>query len=618
MTSFIPFPDPVADCAIEDYGAIGDCRSVALVSRFGSIDWWCSPDFSSPSCFASLLDRERGGRFAITPREVREARQSYLPRSNVLQTRLDCAGGVLELTDFMSVPEAGGAGAQGESPQEIVRHARCTEGEVALEVLFDPRPDYARRRAQIAGIGNGQWRCIAGDFDAQLSSNLPLEPAGEGLLRGSLRLRAGEVRVAMLHAGAVSPSSPDAAHEDVHGRLAATLAWWGAWCDLCTYRGEHAEEVLRSALALKLLTHRPTGAVVAAPTTSLPESEEGGRNWDYRYCWLRDTSLVLHAFTDLGYSAESRAFSRWLLHATQATRPHLNALYGVHGETDLEEIVLPHLRGYHGIGPVRIGNAAVGQHQHDAYGEVILTNCDEIQMGGSLDEHEKDLLAGFTDVVCGLWRKPDHGIWEIRLPPRHNTHSKLMCWAALDRALLLHRDHGLAIDPKRVEREREAVRAEIDSQGWNDAVGSYVGYYGSDAPDTSVLLMPRLGYIDAKHPRMRATVDYILRKLSVHGLLYRYPPGADYDGVAGPEHLFVISGFWCVDCLARQGRLQEARGMYERLMARRNPLGLFAEEYASDDLRPMGNFPQAFSHVGAITAALSLDRASRGEPAWQW
>ncbi|HYD75798.1 glycoside hydrolase family 15 protein [Ramlibacter sp.] len=618
MTAFIPFPDPVADCSIADYGAIGDCRTVALVSRFGSIDWWCSPDFASPSCFASLLDRERGGRFALTPRGVREARQAYLPRTNVLQTRFTCEGGELELTDFMPLPEAGGAGAHGESPQEIVRRVRCLQGEVTLEALFDPRPDYARARVRIDGLGNGQWRCSGGGFEAQLSTTLPLEPAGGGALRGSLRMRAGEVGVALLHAGAVSSSSPDAAHEDVHGRLAATVAWWGAWCDLCTYRGEYAGDVMRSALALKLLAHRPTGAVVAAATTSLPESEAGGRNWDYRYCWLRDTSLVLHAFTDLGYSAESRAFSHWLLHATRATRPKLNALYGVHGETDLAEVVLPHLRGYHGIGPVRIGNAAAGQLQHDAYGEVILTNCDDIEMGGSLDEHEKDLLAEFTDQVCRIWRQPDHGIWEIRLPPRHNVHSKLMCWAALDRALQLHRDHGLPIDAQRVAREREAVRAGIEAQGWNDAVGSYVGYYGSDAPDTSVLLMPRLGYIDARHPRMRGTVDHVLRTLSSQGLLYRYPPGTDYDGVAGPEHLFAISGFWCVDCLARQGRLQEARAMYERLLALRNPLGLFAEEYAASDLRPMGNFPQAFSHVGAITAALSLDRAGRGEPAGQW
>lgn len=616
--SALPFPDPVADCAIQDYGLIGDCRTAALVSRFGSIDWWCAPDFSSPSCFASLLDRERGGRFAMTPRDIRGVRQEYLEHSNVLRERFECAGGVLELIDFMTVPEAGGAGADGHAPQEIVRIARCVAGEVVLEVLFDPRPDYARRRAELRARGYGQWQCVTEGFSAELSTTMDLRPVQGCALRGAVRMRAGQDHVALLHTGPVATSSPDAAREDADGRLAATVAWWRSWCDRSGYRGQYAEAILRSALALKLLTHRPTGAVVAAPTTSLPESETGARNWDYRFCWLRDTSLVLHAFTDLGCAAESRAFSRWLLHATRATRPKLRAVYGVRGETDLDEIVLPHLRGYHGIGPVRIGNAAALQEQHDAYGEVILTNCDEIELGGSLDAHEKDLLAGFTETVCRIWREPDHGIWEIRLPPRHNTHSKLMCWAALDRALLLHRDHGLPIDPRRVARECEAIRADIEAQGWNARVGSYVGYYGSDAPDTSLLLMPRLGYIDAHHPRMRGTVDHIQRHLCASGLLYRYPTGASYDGVDGPEHLFAICNFWYVDCLARQGRLDEAHALYARMLSLRNHLGLFAEEYRPDDGAPMGNFPQAFSHVGAITAGLALDRAGRGEPGAIW
>lgn len=612
------FPDPVADCAIQDYGAIGDCRTVALVSRFGSIDWWCAPDFSSPSCFASLLDRERGGRFAIVPRRMRSSEQHYLPHTNVLQVRFECDGGVLELTDFMTVPEAGGAGADGSSPQEIVRIARCVQGAVDVEVLFEPRPDYARKPATLTPRGPCQWLCTAGAFSAELSSTLDLQAEGDGGLRGSVRMGQGEEQVFLLHTGSVGTSSADAVREDARGRLAATTAWWRSWCDLCTFQGDHREDVLRSALALKLLTHRPTGAVVAAPTTSLPESETGDRNWDYRFCWLRDTSLVLHALTDLGYAAEGRSFSRWLLHATRSTWPRLQALYGVRGETALDEVVLPHLRGYHGIGPVRIGNAASGQAQHDAYGEVLLTSCDDLEMGGVLDADEKDLLAGFTDQVCRIWRDPDHGIWEIRLPPRHNTHSKLMCWAALDRALELHRTHGLQIDAGRVARERDAIRADIEAHGWNEQVGSYVGYYGSNAPDTSVLLMPRLGYIDARHPRMRGTVDYILRELSVGGLLYRYPAGADYDGVQGTEHLFAICSFWCVDCLARQGRLDEAQAMYERLLVLRNHVGLYAEEYGVEDGRPMGNFPQAFSHVGAITAAMSLERARRGQEAARW
>ncbi len=629
MTAFpTPFPDPVADCAIEDYGAIGDGRTLALVSRFGSIDWLCVPDFSSPSCFASLLDRQRGGRFALTPSGIRQAWQAYLPCTNVLLTRFACEGGLLEVHDFMHLPAdegtqggrvSEGEGPGGQGPQQIVRIARCAQGEVVLEALLDPRPDYARRAATFERDPQGRWRGRAPGFQAHLDTTMALQCVDGGTaLRGSVRLRAGDTQVAWLHTGPADPPRPGDLRAAAQDQLAATVAGWTAWCGRCTYDGPYAQAVLRSALALKLLAHRPTGAVVAAATTSLPEDDSGHRNWDYRYCWLCDTALVLHAFTDLGHAAESRAFSRWLLHATRATRPRLRALYGVHGETDLQERVLPHLRGYHGIGPVRIGNAAAQQEQHDAYGEVILTSCEELELGGTLDAHDKELLAGFADVVCHLWRQPDHGIWEIRLPPRHNTQSKLMCWAALDRLLALHRDHGLPIDARRIAGERDALRADIEAHGWSDRARSYVGYYGSEAADTSVLLMPRLGFIDARHPRMVGTVDHILRELSVGGLLYRYPPGVSYDGVAGGENLFAICNFWCVDCLARQGRLDEARDLYERLLALRNPVGLFAEEYRPGDGRPMGNFPQAFSHVGAITAALSLARAARGQPGSVW
>jgi GH15 family glucan-1,4-alpha-glucosidase len=603
------FLDPVADPVIADYGAIGDCRTLALVSRFGSIDWWCVPDFSSPSCFAALLDRERGGRFALTPRGIESADQRYLPASNVLCTRFNCRGGVLEVIDFMTVPQAGGATEEEGAPHEIVRIARCTEGAVELQALFQPRPDYARQQPALLPQGHGRWCCAANGFAAQLSTSLPMAHGTPAILSAVVPMRGGQQHVALLHTGPNMGSTPASIGSDAEDRLAATLGWWRGWCGRCIYQGDYSEAVMRSALALKLLTHRPTGAVVAAGTTSLPEGESGARNWDYRYCWLRDTSLVLHAFTDIGYGAESDAFLRWLLHATRRTRPRLQVLYDVHGGTRLEERVLPHLRGYHGIGPVRIGNAASHQVQHDAYGEVILTACDDIEAGGELDQHEKELVAGFTRLVCDIWREPDHGIWEIRLPPRHNTHSKLMCWVALDRALMLHRDRGLPIDPQRVGRERAAIRADIEAHGYDERVGSYVGYYGSEAADASLLLMPRLGYIGANEPRMRGTVDHIMRQLSVDGLLYRYPPGEAYDGVSGTEHLFAICSFWCVDCLARQGRLDEACVMYERLLGLRNHVGLFAEEFGIPDGRPMGNFPQAFSHVGSITAALSLARA---------
>lgn len=608
------FEEPLPDPCIEDYAAIGDCRSLALVSRFGSIDWWCLPDFSAPSLFAALLDRERGGRFALTPRRIASAEHAYLRHTNVLCTRIQCAGGLVEITDFMPVPEAGAARAKDPSPQEIVRICRCVAGEVEVQALVQPRPEYGRTPARLVRDGPAQWSCGVPGCAAEFVTTLPLEALGDDALACVVKMRAGDQHVAIVHAPPGTGVQPASLVADAHARLEATLGWWRGWASRFTYRGPYEDAVARSALTLKLLTHRPTGAVVAAPTTSLPESDAGGRNWDYRYCWLRDSSLVMDALTTLGCTAESDAFLRWLLHATHRTRPRLQIMYDLNGEALLPEQTIPWLRGYHGIGPVRIGNAASEQEQHDVYGEVIVAACDFADRGGRLDAQEHQLICRFTDVICDVWRQPDHGLWEIRLPPRHNTHSKLLCWAGLDRALQMHERHGLPLDVKRVTAERDAVRADIEAHGFNAAVDSYVGFYGSDAPDASLLLIPRLGFVPANHPRMQGTLRHIMGRLSVDGLLYRYPPGGGYDGVAGPEHLFAICSFWCVDCLARQGRLDEAHAMFERLLKLRNRAGLYAEEFRVEDSRPMGNFPQAFSHVGLITAALSLAAATGRHP----
>jgi GH15 family glucan-1,4-alpha-glucosidase len=599
------------DATISDYGAIGDCRTLALVSRFGSIDWYCLPDFSGPSLFAALLDRERGGCFALVPRQVQAVEQRYEERTNVLRTRFSCAGGEVELTDFMTALPAGGGVHHAHPPREIVRILRCTQGTCEVDALFQPRPGYALGRPQLVPQGEGRWLCPLPESAAQLSTTIPFRPQGDDTLCARVTLASGERHVALLQTPPPPAAHPASLAADAEAKLAATLGWWRDWSSRCTYQGEYAEAVMRSALALKLLTHAPSGAVVAAGTTSLPEGESGARNWDYRFCWLRDTSLVLQAFIDLGYLAESDAFLRWLLHATRSTRPKLQVVYDVSGDALLDERVLPQLRGYHGIGPVRIGNAASRQVQHDVYGEVLLTACEDCERGGTLNHKEVQLLAGFVNVVCDLWREPDHGIWEIRLPPRHNTHSKLMCWAALDRALRLHEGRGLPIDVRRVTSERDAIRADIEAHAWVPSLNSYVGFYGSRCADSSLLLMPRLGYLPARDPRMLGTVRRILEDLSVNGLLYRYPPNTGYDGVPGTEHLFAICSFWCVDCLARQGRLDEAQAMYERLLRLRNHAGLYAEEFGVHDGRPMGNFPQAFSHVGLITAALSIAAARR-------
>ncbi|GAB3669701.1 glycoside hydrolase family 15 protein [Ramlibacter alkalitolerans] len=596
--------------AIGAYAAIGDCRTLALVSHAGSIDWWCWPAFDAPSVFAALLDARVGGRFALGLPGAAAGHPSYERGTNVLHTRLADAAGAIELIDCMAMHAQEGGGTLAEGPQEIVRIARCVEGTAELQLVFEPRPGYATQVPAFRPAGPGRWIFEAAGAALELwTTATALRESAPGRLEATLPLRAGESHAFVLRAPAGDGSDLATAAEHAEQAVENARRWWLAWSGRCAAAGPHAQAVERSGLALKLLTHAPTGAVVAAPTTSLPESDTGERNWDYRFCWLRDASLVLQAFVELGHLAEGDAFLRWLLHATRSTQPRLQIVYDVRGAPLLPEQELPQLAGYRGIGPVRIGNAASAQAQNDVYGEVLLSARRFVAHGGHLDAHEKRLLANFAQMACRVWREPDHGLWEIRLPPRHNTHSKLMCWAAVDTALWLQAQVGLPVDAQHLAREREAIRAEIEAHAFDARLGSYVGYYGGTAADASLLLIPRVGYLPPNDARMQGTLRHILRTLQVDGLLYRYPPGGAYDGVAGPEHLFAICGFWCVECLARQGRLDEAQRMFERLLALRNPVGLYAEEFRVGDGTPMGNFPQAFSHVGLITAALALAKA---------
>lgn len=588
------------------HAAIGDCRSLALVATGGSIDWFCPGVFSAPSLFAALLDTTRGGQFAVgCPAALlqRPPAQTYVSGTNVLQTRFEVHGGVLLLTDFMRfAPEE-----VAEPPrQEIVRIVECLEGEADIDIRFEPRPGYATQTVAPVAAGPLGFRFTVPGLPLALFASRPLHPEEDGLT-ARWRLRAGERDVLVMHTAATDPpASAEALRAYALAQLTATTQAWQQWAAQMKYAGPYRDAVLRSALALKLLTHGPTGAVVAAATTSIPEDPSGNRNWDYRYCWLRDSSLVLRGFVDLGFEAESDAFLRWLLHATRSTEPRLQVVYDVHGEANLPERVLPQLRGYQGIGPVLVGNAAAQQVQLDVYGEVLLTAWEHARRGGKLDEAEKAMLAGLCERVCAVWQEPDQGIWEVRLPPRQNTHSKLMCWAALQCGLDLQASHGVPLDAHRLTQERDRIRADIEAHGFNTTVQSYVGYYGSDAADAALLLIPRLGYLPPQDPRVLGTVKHVFSQLQVHGLLYRYPPDSGYDGVKGAEHLFAICNFWAVDCLARVGRLREARQMYEALLALRNAVGLYAEEFGVEDGRPIGNFPQAFSHVGLLTAALTL------------
>ena len=437
----------------------------------------------------------------------------------------------------------------------------------------------------------------------------PLAPTPDrAAVAGNARVAAGERRALSLtyakgDVGVVAPVGR--ASEE---RLRATLGWWEAWAARVRYEGPWRDAVLRSAVTLKLLTFAPSGAVVAAPTASLPEWIGAGRNWDYRYCWLRDAALTMRAFTGLGLREEARAFLAWLLHATRLTWPELRAVYDLYGRTDLRERTLDHLDGYRGSRPVRIGNGARDQTQLDVYGEVVLAAHNYVASGGRLQRDEARALAGLGRTVCRRWREPDQGIWEVRGEPRQHTFSKVLCWLALDRLLDLHARGQARVPVDRFRRERAAIAEAIEARGFNPALSSHVAELDGDAPDASLLLMAPLGYRDAADPRMRGTYDFVQRRLGRgRGLLQRYESG--YDGLASPEGAFGVCGFWAVENLIGRGDPEAAGRMFADLLSFGNDLGLFAEEVDPRTGAALGNFPQAFTHVGLINAALALARA---------
>jgi GH15 family glucan-1,4-alpha-glucosidase len=586
---------------IGDYALIGDCRTAALISRAGSIDWLCLPHFSGRSVFAALLDARRGGRFSIRPAVPFTVRRGYLGDSNVLETIFRTDDGELRLIDGMPVPTDDAVPAGGQPQRELLRLLRVTRGSVPVEIAYEPRPDYARRRVALQDRGRLGLACQFGAELLHLHGSLALEYGGDSAyLRRELR--AGETHCFSLtyvrsDVGVMPPLG-----EHAERRLRAAVDWWRDWAAGCRYDGPYRGPVMRSLLLLKSLTYALSGAVVAAPTTSLPERMGEDLNWDYRYCWIRDASMTLRAFYDLGYRTEGAGFLGWLLNATHLTRPELQVLYDLYGETHLPERELKHLEGYRHSRPVRIGNHAATQTQLDIYGELVVAAYDYVRRGGELDYYERRMLRGFGRIVCRRWREPDQGIWEERGPPRHRTVSKAMCWTALDRLLKLA-DRGLFDLPSAACRAAmDAIRRDIETHGYDRRLDSYVAVYGRPEVDASLLLLARYGYCAAGSPRMLATWRRIERDLNRDGLLLRTPPG---DG-RPREGAFGICSFWAVDYLARHGDRVEATRRFERLLGYANDVGLYGEELDLARGTPLGNFPQAYTHVGLITAALAL------------
>ncbi len=595
---------------IADYAAVGDCRAVALISRQGSVDWLCLPSMSGPSVFAALLDRREGGRLALRPTAPFRTERRYVEGTNVLETVFVTASGRVRVTDLMTLNGADGRGLQSE--RELLRIAEGVEGEVELEALYDPRPDYARTRPCLVYRGAALgWVFQHGGQAFCLLAELDMRPSGAAAgLAGRVVLRPGERRrLSLSHATRdmlVIPPMGAAADR----RRERTVRWWQDWSAQCSFEGPHRPAVLRSALALKLLTYGLSGAVLAAATTSLPEAIGAGRNYDYRFCWLRDAATTLRAFSDLGFRNEGRTYLGWLLHSTRLTRPRLLVMYDVHGRTLRSLQELHHLEGYCGSSPVRIGNDATGQLQHDAYGSAIAAAVAHVEGGGTLARDERRLLVGFGRQVCATWRTPDNGLWEVPGPRRHYVHSKLLCWSALDALLRLDETGHLQVPRENFLRERAAMRDAIETQGYVDApdgTGSYVGAFGEDWADASLLIMARLGFHDVRHPRIAGTERRIWRELGRDGLLLRYRP--EVDGLESREGAFGICAFWAVELLALQGRIEEAEALFYRAASLANDVGLLAEEYDPSSGAALGNVPQAFTHAGLISAALMLAAA---------
>lgn len=597
--------------AIGDYALIGDCRTAALVSRWGSIDWLCLPHFSGHAVFAALLDRHEGGRFAIAAADGdASVKRRYVGDTNVLETTFECADGVFRVTDFMPVVPAEEAHQRLQPQRELLRLVECTAGEVAVDVYYAPRPDYARVTPRLESRGALGWACPFQNHQLILHSDAALIPdTGRASLHGRLRLRAGDERHFSLTYVQHDMATITPVGQAAHRRLDATLAWWEEWAGHCTYEGPYRAAVVRSLLALKLMTYQLSGAVIAAPTAALPEHIGGVRNWDYRFCWLRDAALTFDAFADMGYAAEGDAFIGWLLHATRLTLPELQVLYDVYGETHLTETELDHLEGYRGSRPVRVGNEASNQLQLDTYGALVGAVHDYLQRGGRLDAGEGHMLVKLGRYVCDNWRRPDQGIWELRDEPRHNTHSKLMCWVTLDRLLALDDAGRLKVPRERFEAEREAIAAAIHEEGFDSGAGTYTGAFGMDYVEAGLLLLAVYGLVDTDDPRMVETCYRIDRELGRDGLVYRHKAGL--DGLPPGEGAFIICSFWMVEYLATLGDLEHATANFENLLAVANDLGLMAEEVDPEDGSALGNFPQAYSHVGLIHSAAALERARR-------
>ena len=597
--------------SLSEYTLIGNARAAALVCKTGAIAWCCLPEFDSPSIFAAILDEERGGHFSISPADNYSSAQQYLPGTNVAETLFETATGKARLTDAFTVQEEETKKQALFPDHELLRVVEGISGTVTFRLAYAPRPYYGKHAPRLQdrnqlGIHFAHKEGIYTLNSTLVPGQLTVDAPTGTIATATFTLNPGERAVFALSYASQSPAVLPELQQTGLLRMQQTIDYWQKWSSRCTYKGMYQQEIMRSILTLKLLTHAPSGAIVAAPTTSLPEQPGGERNWDYRYCWLRDASFTIRVLLKLGYTDEAHAYLNWMLHATRLTRPRLQVVYSVFGHASLQEKKLNWLSGYRQSKPVRIGNGADKQFQLDVYGEVLDAVYAYSPLIPAFDRDTRKFLLGLGKSICRSWQQPDNGIWEIRSDLAHHTHSKVMAWVGLDRLLKLARKYNWKDAPLRQFAHTAAqLKEAVEQAGYNHELQTYTRTFRGTDVDASLLTLPLVGFCAADAPRMRTTTRAVCQKLLQNKLLYRYRQVT--DGLTGDEGAFGICTFWLVEVLAKAGELDKATEIFEAMLAHASPCGLLSEEIAPHTGELLGNYPQGFTHIGLINAALTLN-----------
>lgn len=589
---------------LNDYAIIGDCSTAAIISKEGSIDWLCLPVFHSPSIFGRLLDT-KAGHFQITCNEIISIHRRYLPNTAILETIFTCKNGSLRLTDTMTILSNARNSHDLRPLHEILRKVEVLDGEVFLKICLSPQPKYGKptTKCKIKFRKKLGWGIFFGNALLNLISDIPIKKQ-QGTLIAERNVKNDDVFWFSLTYQFNQPGVLLPLGSEANSRILQTANWWQNWCKQCNYKGPWEKEMVQSAIMLRLLTYPPSGSLLAAATTSLPEHKQGWMNWDYRFCWPRDASFTLRAFIGLGFYSEVPSFFNWLMLAAAITKPYISIMYNIYGNYKIKERILPWLEGYQGAKPVRIGNALLHQFQLDVYGEVISAIETWVKHVGKLEEDERTLVEGFGRVIVESWQQPDNGIWELRDKRRHYTYSKVMAWYVLETFIRLHEQEHIQIPLEHYKKERDTIRKLVEEKGFNQQRQCFVAEFDGSDVDASLLLLPSCGFVQYNDPRMVKTWEAIQHDLEKNGLLRRFPPG--YGGTEGDDFVFTICNFWAIQYLIGCGKLEEAETRLQYLISLQNDVGIYAEGLDAESLTLMGNFPQTYSHTGLINSLLFL------------